>query len=232
MAQKHNTFGRKLLSLLLAALMVVGMVGSALAAPGGGYELNERYYKGSRKFGWDTYSKNAKLLDENNNDVYEMITVSVGGVVMNKGGLDSGVTNADVVDHGVTISNIPAGFYISAYKIVCEKYACYTDQAGNATDEAVSLDAGKGSYTVSVSKADMGHANTGADKYWILIELSAYEEEKETIVTYPYSVIYNYGELEEELAEYLATVDGNTYAMNAAAIALPPAALEAAAALG
>ena len=197
---------------------------------GGGYVLDESYYVGSRSFGWDTYSQNATMMDENGNDVYELITVKVGEKTLSKGSL--GATNDDVVANGVTIEGIPAGFYISAYKIVCEKYACYTDQAGNATDETVSLDAGKGSYSVGVSKADMGHANTGATKYWILIEISAYEEEKETIVTYPYSVLYNYGELAEELADAAATVDYNTYAMNASATVLSPAAEQAAAALG
>ena len=199
---------------------------------GGGYVLDERYYDGSRKFGWDTYTQYATMMDANGNDVYNQITVSVGGVTLSKGSVSNTVTNDDVVANGVTIENIPAGFYISAYKIVCEKYACLTDQAGNATDESVSLDAGKGSYSVGVSKADMGHTNTGATKYWILIEISAYEEEQETIVTYPYSVLYNYGELAEELADAAATVDSNTYAMNATATILSPAALEAAAALG
>jgi len=199
---------------------------------GGGYVLDERYYDGSRKFGWDTYTQYATMMDANGNDVYNQITVSVGGVTLSKGSVSNTVTNDDVVANGVTIENIPAGFYISAYKIVCEKYACLTDQAGNATDETVSLDAGKGSYSVGVSKADMGHANNGATKYWILIEISAYEEEQETIVTYPYSVLYNYGELAEELADAAATVDSNTYAMNATATILSPAALEAAAALG
>ncbi len=239
-------FGKRVIAVFLSLVMMTSLFNiSALAAPGdrrpgsgfpgnwgGGYVLDESYYKADRKFGWDTYTEGATMLDENNNDVYEQITVKVGGNTLSKGVLSNRVTTGDVVENGVTISGIPAGFYISAYKIVCEKYACYTDQAGNATDEDVSLDAGKGSYSVSVSKADMGHANVGATRYWILIELSAYEEEKETIVTYPYSVFYNYGELTDVLAGAEETTDRNTYAMNATATILSPAAEEAAAELG
>ena len=226
----------KTLAVILAIVMVISMMSTAFAAPGwgggwgGGYVLDERYFDGDRYFGWDTYSRNATLRDEKGRDVYSMITVTVGDEELDKGDTERSVSNQDVVDHGVTISNIPAGYYISAYKIVCEKYACYTDQAGNATDEKVSLDAGQGSYHVSVTKADMGHANTGAKAYYILIELSAFKIEDEEIVTYPYNVFYNYGELADELAGEPATTDPNTYIYNSSATILSPNASAVAAA--
>ena len=239
MANVRKVLG-KTLAFLLVFAMVFGMMPTALADRGGrgdwggGYVLDERYYDGDRDFGWDTYEYRATLLDENGRDVYDMIEVSVGGVSLEKGDTSREVSNQDVVDHGVTISNIPAGYYISAYKIVCVKYACYTDHAGNATDEQVSLDAGQGSYHVSVEKKEMGHANVGASAYYILIELSAFKIEDEETVTYPYKVMYNYGELADELAGQPDTVDSNTYVYNSTATILSPnaEAEEAAMALG
>lgn len=245
-------FGKKTLAFLMSLIMVIGLFTvNASAARGGngngpsngngpgngngGYTLDEDNYKASRTFGWDTYSQNATLRDTSNRDVYSQITVKVGSDTLTKGRVNSSVSNADVVANGVTISNIPAGYYISAYKIVCAgKYGCETDHDGNATDETVSLDAGQGSYTVSITKADLGHANHGADCYWILIELSAFRIEDEEVVTYPYNILYNYGELADELAAQPATADPNTYVINSTATILAPnsTAAAAAAALG
>ncbi len=233
MAKKNTFFEavKKALTIMLAASMIV----SVSAAPGGGkpdngnYVLDAKNYVGSRGFGWDTYTKNAKLLDENNVDVYSKITVTVGSTTLPKDSTRY-ADNADVAASGVTISGIPEGYYLSAYKITCDKYSCRTDQAGKATDEVVSLEAGQGSYHVTISKADMGHSNPSANNYWILIELKAFEVQEENTVTYPYEVLYNYGELTDALASAPATTDVITYNFGATATVLAPNAIAVAAA--
>ncbi len=212
---------RAISGLLVATMIVSGAATSVTAAGGSNYVLSADNYRGSRGFGWDTYTKGATLKDKNGNDVYQQITVKVGSTTIPKNST-SYAKNSDVITSGVTISGIPAGYYISAYKITCDKYSCRTDQAGKATDEVVSLEAGQGTYSVTITKADMGHSNPSADNYWILIELSAFEIEDEEIVTYPYKVLYNYGELAEALASSPATTDANTYVYGTNATVLSP----------
>ena len=75
MAQKHNTFGRKILSVLLAVMMVVGMVGTAFAqgTAADPYDIGDIAYTNSRN------SKPSGVIPEDAEWEYQRMTEVVYG---------------------------------------------------------------------------------------------------------------------------------------------------------